>query len=79
MLLNAGILFLLRWALDDTSEAVIAVAVQGFAAVLIVPCDKVAVSCYFTLHVYKLLLQNFGWTFSSKHHFSFPVIFLQNL
>ena len=45
MLLNAGILFLLRWALDDTSEAVIAVAVQGLAAVLIVPCDKVADSC----------------------------------
>ncbi|XP_029211731.2 RNA polymerase II-associated protein 1-like isoform X2 [Acropora millepora] len=40
VLLNAGILFLLRWALDDTSEAVIAVAVQGLAAVLIVPCDK---------------------------------------
>lgn len=53
MLLNAGILFLLRWALDDTSEAVIAVAVQGFAAVLIVPCDKVADSCWFSLHVYN--------------------------
>ena len=31
----------MRWALDDTSEAVVAVAIQGFAAVLVVPSDKV--------------------------------------
>ena len=43
MLLDAGVLFLLRWALDDASEAVVAVAVQGLAAALIIPSDKVAI------------------------------------
>ena len=41
MLLEAGLVFLLRWSLDDSSDAVIAGAVQGFAAVLVVPNDKV--------------------------------------
>ena len=41
MLLDAGVLFLLRWALDDTSDAVVAAAIQGFAAILVVPSDKV--------------------------------------
>ncbi|XP_068681600.1 RNA polymerase II-associated protein 1-like isoform X1 [Montipora foliosa] len=40
VLLDAGVLFLLRWALDDASEAVVAVAVQGLAAALIIPSDK---------------------------------------
>ena len=41
VLLDAGVLFLLRWALDDSSDAVIAAAIQCFAAILIVPSDKV--------------------------------------
>ena len=41
LLLDAGILFLLRWSLDDTTDAVMAAAIQGFAAILIVPSDKV--------------------------------------
>ena len=41
VLLDAGVLFLLRWSLDDTSDGVVAAAIQGFAAVLIVPSDKV--------------------------------------
>ncbi|XP_078356154.1 RNA polymerase II-associated protein 1-like, partial [Oculina patagonica] len=40
VLLDAGVLFLLRWSLDDTSDAVVAAAIQGFAAILIVPNDK---------------------------------------
>ncbi|CAH3186881.1 unnamed protein product, partial [Porites evermanni] len=39
VLLDAGVLFLLRWALDDSSDAVIAAAIQCFAAILIVPSD----------------------------------------
>ena len=42
-LLDAGILFLLRWSLDDTTDAVMAAATQGLAAILIVPSDKVNV------------------------------------
>ena len=41
ILLDAGVLFLLRWSLDDTSDTVVAAAIQGFAAILIVPSDKV--------------------------------------
>lgn len=41
VLLDAGILFLLRWSLDDTSDGVLAAAIQGFAAIVIVPSDKV--------------------------------------
>lgn len=41
VLLDAGVLFLLRWSLDDTSDGVVAAAIQGFAAILIVPSDKV--------------------------------------
>jgi len=40
VLLDAGVLFLLRWSLDDTSDGVVAAAIQGFAAILIVPSDK---------------------------------------
>ena len=42
-LLDAGILFLLRWSLDDTTDAVMGAATQGLAAILIVPSDKVNV------------------------------------
>lgn len=41
VLLDAGVLFLLRWSLDDTSDGVVAAAIQGFTAILIVPTDKV--------------------------------------
>ena len=43
VLLDAGVLFLLRWALDDSSDAVLVAALQGLAAILIVPSDKVHV------------------------------------
>ena len=46
VLLDAGILFLLRWSLDDTSDGVVAAAIQAFAAILIVPSDKVNDSYY---------------------------------
>jgi len=46
VLLDAGVLFLLRWSLDDTSDGVMAAAIQGFAAILIVPSDKVHDSHY---------------------------------
>ena len=41
VLLDAGVLFFLRWSLDDTSDCVVVAAIQGFAAILIVPSDKV--------------------------------------
>ena len=40
-LLEAGVLFLLRWALDDSVESVVSVALQAFAAVLTAPRDEV--------------------------------------
>ncbi|XP_022799049.1 RNA polymerase II-associated protein 1-like [Stylophora pistillata] len=40
VLLDAGTLFLLRWSLDDSTDAVMAAAIQGLAAILIVPSDK---------------------------------------
>ena len=43
VLLDAGVLFLLRWALDDSSDAVMAAAIQCFTAILIVPSDKVCI------------------------------------
>ena len=46
VLLDAGVLFLLRWSLDDTSDGVVAAAIQGFAAILIVPSDKVLTHLY---------------------------------
>ncbi|KAK3745680.1 hypothetical protein QZH41_019009, partial [Actinostola sp. cb2023] len=39
-LLDAGIIFLLRWALDDTVDAAMAVAVQCLSSVLVVPRDQ---------------------------------------
>ena len=48
VLLDAGVLFLLRWSLDDTSDGVVAAAIQGFAAILIVPSDKVHDGYYIT-------------------------------
>ena len=43
VLLDAGVLFLLRWALDDSSDAVMAAAIHCFTAILIVPSDKVCI------------------------------------
>ena len=43
-LLDAGIIFLLRWALDDTVDAAMAVAVQCLSSVLVVPRDQVSFS-----------------------------------
>ncbi|XP_032221689.1 RNA polymerase II-associated protein 1 isoform X4 [Nematostella vectensis] len=41
-LLDAGVLFLLRWALDDSTAAVMAAAIHGLAAVLVYPADEVS-------------------------------------
>ena len=41
VLLGAGLLFLLRWSLDDSTEAVMTAAVQGLNTILTVPRDKV--------------------------------------
>ena len=42
-LLEAGILFLFRWSLDDTNEGVIAACMEGLAALLVQPGDEVSV------------------------------------
>ncbi|PIK61421.1 putative RNA polymerase II-associated protein 1 [Apostichopus japonicus] len=39
-LLEAGILFLMRWSIDDTNEGVISAAVEGLAALLVQPGDE---------------------------------------
>ncbi|XP_031566687.1 RNA polymerase II-associated protein 1-like [Actinia tenebrosa] len=49
-LLDTGIIFLLRWALDDTADAVMAVAVQCLAAVVVVPNDQLYASQVFEWH-----------------------------
>ena len=40
-LLKAGVLFLLRWSLDDTNEGVHSAGVEALAALLIQPGDEV--------------------------------------
>ncbi|XP_077991104.1 RNA polymerase II-associated protein 1-like [Glandiceps talaboti] len=39
-LLEAGLVFILRWSLDDTSEAGIAASIEGFKALLVQPTDE---------------------------------------
>ena len=62
VLLDAGVLFLLRWALDDSSDAVIAAAIQCFTAILIVPSDKVCI----IINPVTLRKLNFQLSFSLK-------------
>ena len=65
MLLEAGLVFLLRWSLDDSSDAVIAGAVQGFAAVLVVPNDKVRLWAQILCTLNKLLLNKRSFSVST--------------
>ncbi|XP_070582281.1 RNA polymerase II-associated protein 1-like [Ptychodera flava] len=39
-LIDAGLVFILRWSLDDSSEAGIAAAVDGFKSLLVQPADE---------------------------------------
>ena len=41
-LLEAGVLFLFRWSLDDSNEGVISACVEGLAALLVQPGDEVS-------------------------------------
>ncbi|XP_038072867.1 RNA polymerase II-associated protein 1-like [Patiria miniata] len=49
-LLEAGVLFLLRWSLDDSNEGVIAATMEGLAALLIQPGDESTLDRVFGWH-----------------------------
>ena len=46
-LLDAGLLFIIRFALDDTSDAVIAAAAQALCNLIVRPSDEVKCAIYF--------------------------------
>ncbi|XP_030855032.1 RNA polymerase II-associated protein 1 [Strongylocentrotus purpuratus] len=50
-LLKAGVLFLLRWSLDDTNEGVHSAGVEALAALLVQPGDEEALDKTFTWHL----------------------------
>jgi len=77
VLLDAGVLFLLRWSLDDTSDGVVAAAIQGFAAILIVPSDKVHDGNYSFIpcaleNTVNQTTRNLKFVYSTVLHISLP-------
>ena len=75
VLLDAGVLFLLRWSLDDTSDGVVAAAIQGFAAILIVPSDKVLDENYsFIPCALENTVNQETFVYSTVLHINLPVM-----
>ncbi|XP_072170727.1 RNA polymerase II-associated protein 1-like [Diadema setosum] len=49
-LLKAGVLFLLRWAIDDSNEGVLSAGIEALAALIIQPGDEEALDKIYTWH-----------------------------
>lgn len=49
-LLKAGVVFLLRWSMDDSNEGVLSAGIEALAALLVQPGDEEALDKVFTWH-----------------------------
>ena len=54
-ILDAGVIFLLRWSLDDSVDAVVVAAVAALNALLVNQADEVGIVYICSLHSNRLI------------------------